>query len=123
MTVPSSWPGQEVIRFNKLESWCLEHALAQQIGMRGAKDNDQAVTWLCRLDDLGADQNVAAIPSSPIVGAWLLLPSPNGQDHAMDDVVLENLVRKIVVTDLGEKPARPDNLLVDCRLGLVLGIN
>jgi hypothetical protein len=41
--------------------------------MAGAKENHDPVTWLCELQQVGADPQIAVIPGGSQVGTWLIV--------------------------------------------------
>src|SRR5262249_47281116 len=113
--------GQVIVRLDELEPRCLADALAQQVGMGVTEEHGQAVTRSGRLNDLGADDDVAPIPFRPVIGARLLLARAEYQQRSFSDVTEQYVVGMVGVTKQGEKTACPENLVLGLPQRLALG--
>src|SRR5262249_19404212 len=86
---------QVVVRLDELESGRLADTLAQQRRVGRAAVEPQAVAGTGRLDDLGADEQVAPIPGCRDIGTGLLLAVTDGQQPSLEKVILRHRVRTI----------------------------
>lgn len=64
---------QPVVGFHQLETRRLLHALTRQEGLARAAENDDAVAGAGKLQQVCADQDVAAIQCGQKIGARLVI--------------------------------------------------
>src|SRR4051812_34495941 len=110
---------QVLVGFNQLEAGCFRHALAQEEGVTGTEEDDDAVAGLGQLDELRANERIALVPVSKQVRSWLIRARAHPQHRPVKCIAVPEAVR-IIQEAQGRayrSPGEAPRLLVDFVLG------
>src|SRR5262245_24371093 len=90
--------------------------------MGGAEEYCQAIARSCGLNDLGTDEDVAPIPSCPVIGARLLVALAEKQHLSMSAVIVQYVIGLVQSTEQGQNALCPEDLVLGLGVRFGLGV-